>query len=344
MPRFSIVIPVYNAERTLNECLDSASGQTFTEIEIVCINDGSTDDSKSVLESHAKKDGRIRIIDQENSGPSRARNTGIEAATGDYLIFLDSDDMLESAACERISERIDSSAVPIDAVVFGWSCFDGNPNRWIEARTQVPEASYPSFEPELLFDEPVQPFLRLAVRRDALMKQGIRFDEALRVGEDTVFLFATFPQLAGVQLISDKLYRYRLPHEGSIMQEIAGDDVAECVHHLNMAVSIFGNWAKGGLLDRFREPLVAWSVKNVLYTMLRQAPAIRNEFASALGDLWKAHWTEDELQNMNLPTHVKKLIRHAINPNAPHLSRDLLSYRIAEYGPADLARTALDHL
>ena len=340
MLRFSIVIPVYNAERTLSECLDSASGQTFTEIEIICVNDGSSDDSKSILDRHSRKDTRIRVIDQENSGPSRARNTGIEAATGDFLIFLDSDDMLESTACERISKTIDNDAT-IDAVVFGWSCFGGNPDRWIEARTHVPEAFFPSFEPELLFDEPVQPFLRLAVRRSALLQHEVLFDEALRVGEDAAFLFAVFPRLAGVQLISDRLYRYRLPHEGSIMQEIAGDDVAECIHHLNMAVSIFGDWAQGNLLDRFGEPLVAWSVKNVLYTMLRQTPAVRDELAPALGDLWKAHWTENELQNMNLPPHVKKLMRHATNPNTPHLSRDLLNYRIAEYGLADLAQTVL---
>ena len=94
-PEISIIIPVYNVEKYLDECLNSAANQTFENIEIICVNDGSTDGSLEILESHASKDKRIRIISQENKGVSSARNEGLDAARGKYIYFMDSDDYMD---------------------------------------------------------------------------------------------------------------------------------------------------------------------------------------------------------------------------------------------------------
>jgi glycosyltransferase involved in cell wall biosynthesis len=93
-PKISIIIPVYNVEAYLEECLDSIISQDLSEIEIICVNDGSTDSSLSILERYAAKDKRIIIIDQLNGGPGRARNTGLKKAQGEYIFFPDSDDYL----------------------------------------------------------------------------------------------------------------------------------------------------------------------------------------------------------------------------------------------------------
>lgn len=95
MVKVSVVIPVYNVERYLEECLDSVINQTLCDIEIICINDGSTDNSLDILESYAKKDKRIKIINNENQGLSTTRNIGLEISIGKYICFLDSDDYLE---------------------------------------------------------------------------------------------------------------------------------------------------------------------------------------------------------------------------------------------------------
>lgn len=100
-PLVSIVIPVYNVELYLRECLDSVISQTYHNLEIICVNDGSPDNSLSILEEYAAKDSRIRIISQENAGISVARNTGMDVATGEYIYFLDSDDYIALEMVER---------------------------------------------------------------------------------------------------------------------------------------------------------------------------------------------------------------------------------------------------
>lgn len=94
MPKISVIIPVYNTEKYLAECLDSVLGQTFQDIEVLCVNDGSTDNAAAVLAEYAAKDNRIKVLTQENQGLSAARNTALEVAEGEWITFLDSDDAL----------------------------------------------------------------------------------------------------------------------------------------------------------------------------------------------------------------------------------------------------------
>lgn len=108
MKLVSIIIPVYNAEEYLEKCIDSAIGQTYNNIEIIAINDGSTDKSLDILNMYAKKDNRIKIINIENSGISAVRNIGIKAATGEYICFLDSDDYIDNNLLENLHRYIDS--------------------------------------------------------------------------------------------------------------------------------------------------------------------------------------------------------------------------------------------
>ena len=94
-PAVSVIIPVYNTQQYVGRCLDSMLRQTFKQIEIICVNDGSTDDSLAILNSYAEKDSRIIVINKENGGVSQARNTGIEAVSGKYITFVDSDDCIQ---------------------------------------------------------------------------------------------------------------------------------------------------------------------------------------------------------------------------------------------------------
>ena len=102
MPKVSIIIPVYNTEQYLRECLDSVINQTLKDIEIICVNDGSSDNSLAILEEYAAKDKRIKIISQENQGQSVARNIGIEEAKGEYVGFVDSDDWVDLDFFEKL--------------------------------------------------------------------------------------------------------------------------------------------------------------------------------------------------------------------------------------------------
>ena len=103
---FSIIIPIYNVEAYLRDCLESVLRQSFSNWEAVCVNDGSTDGSAVILEEYASKETRIKVISQINGGLSSARNTGLKAAKGDYILFLDSDDWLEDNALEVLAGRV----------------------------------------------------------------------------------------------------------------------------------------------------------------------------------------------------------------------------------------------
>ncbi len=94
-PKVSIIVPVYNVENYLDRCLDSLINQSFDDIEIICINDGSTDNSLSILKDYEKKDARVKIINKDNSGVSDCRNNGINVANGEYIVFVDSDDWID---------------------------------------------------------------------------------------------------------------------------------------------------------------------------------------------------------------------------------------------------------
>lgn len=100
--KISVIIPVYNSDDYLCECLDSLVSQTFIDFEVICIDDGSTDKSKEILEDYSNRDIRFNVFSQENSGPAVARNNAIDKANGEYLLFLDSDDWLESDTLEKL--------------------------------------------------------------------------------------------------------------------------------------------------------------------------------------------------------------------------------------------------
>lgn len=102
MPKISVVIPVYNAQKYLRRCLDSLVAQTFTDFEVICVNDGSTDASKEILDEYAARDERFIIIDKKNSGVSGARNDGIKRAHGKYIHFMDADDFIDSNYYEKM--------------------------------------------------------------------------------------------------------------------------------------------------------------------------------------------------------------------------------------------------
>ena len=117
-PCVSVIIPVYNIEKHLEKCLDSVIGQTLKDIEIIVVNDGSTDNSLDIITQYARKDSRIVIVDKPNEGLAYARKSGIEAAHGKYVQHLDGDDFLEPDACELLFKRAEETDADIVIIRF----------------------------------------------------------------------------------------------------------------------------------------------------------------------------------------------------------------------------------
>ena len=117
-PFFSIIVPIYNVERFLKGCLDSLIHQTFENIEIILINDGSTDGSGDIARSYASQDARIILHEQPNKGLSEARNAGLRIAMGDYIMFVDSDDEIELEACARLYEILQDKTIEVCKILW----------------------------------------------------------------------------------------------------------------------------------------------------------------------------------------------------------------------------------
>lgn len=113
MEKVSIIVPIYNSEKFLKKCLDSLINQTYKNIEIVCVNDGSKDNSLEILKDYKSKDNRVVVIDKENEGVSIARNTGIQKATGEYITFVDSDDWVDEDFIEKLYTALKEQNVEV---------------------------------------------------------------------------------------------------------------------------------------------------------------------------------------------------------------------------------------
>ena len=218
--RFSIIIPVYNVEPYLRECLDSVLNQTFGDWEAICVNDGSTDNSVDILVEYAAKDRRIKFVNQSNAGTATARNTGMRMAQGDYIVFLDSDDWLEKHALQTIAGKLKGVEV---------LCFSGR--RFIE---ETKDFHAPDALPEKLYESGMAYYnenallprdfafvcvvLRVYQRR-FLLEYGLFFDDDVTY-EDNLWVPLTLFYAHTVRVISNSLYVYRI-RQGSKMQEVS---------------------------------------------------------------------------------------------------------------------------
>lgn len=124
--KVSVIIPIYNTEKYLEKCLESIRTQIYSDIEVIMVNDGSTDGSKNMANSYAERDNRFRLFSQENAGVSAARNHGLDVAEGEYILFVDSDDWLEPQMIEKLVYNMIEYSTDISGCQYDRStCFTG---------------------------------------------------------------------------------------------------------------------------------------------------------------------------------------------------------------------------
>lgn len=289
-PKVSIVVPVYNVEPYLRQCFDSLIGQTLPDIEIVAVDDGSTDGSPAILREYSERDSRIRVVTQENAGLSQARNVGIENASGAVLVFVDPDDFVDRDTCEVVWNafaRAAEAGRPLDVLTFGGRCFpEEYADPWIQEHLSPRDALFEGFSPQLLFEEMSSPYaVRMAVDRAFLEKNGIRFDSQCDCGEDEVFAFALYPQANRVQLSSRKLYNYRMKRPGSLTGEALRTPSEKVQKHIQAANRVFAEADRLGYLQSQAAELLRWLVEYVGLQALLLEPSERDEACNAVREL-----------------------------------------------------------
>ncbi len=204
MAKISIIIPVYNVESYLRECLDSVINQTFHDLEIICIDDGSTDGSGAILDEYAARDTRFVVVHRENRGISCSRNEGLEHATGESVLFLDSDDALERNACEllmRVKTNHDA-----DMIQFGYRIFGGN-ETIVPALTECGE--FVSETEKIRMTRVVPSIWLYLYRADFLQKRTLKFAEEI-IFEDISYVYHARLLANRILTLPVSLYRYRV--------------------------------------------------------------------------------------------------------------------------------------
>ena len=209
----SVIIPVYNVEKYLAECVDSVLGQSDTDYEIILVDDGSTDSSGVICDAYAQKDARIRVIHQSNGGLSAARNTGLKAARGEYVYFLDSDDYIEPHALARLvakAEQEQADVVFFDGFVFFDECEeDSSVSRYIRKAAYATENGREMLGKLLLNEEYRTAVPLMLFRADYLRKNELCFLEGI-IHEDELFTFLVYNADGRVAHSHEELYARRI--------------------------------------------------------------------------------------------------------------------------------------
>lgn len=221
MPKVSIIIAVYNVEKYLKKCLDSLVNQTLTDIEIICTDDGSTDNSLSILKEYQASDNRIKIIEQENQGPGIARNNALDIATGKYIMIVDPDDWLELDACELAYNQIEKNQN--DLVIFDYRIYKEETGELIEEQNHFFPYKDCINNPRISITELKTSFIQNALswqkiyRRDFLEKNKIRF-LPLYLGEDSSVAILSIMQSQSISILKKYLYNYRVRNNSSSLK------------------------------------------------------------------------------------------------------------------------------
>ncbi len=219
MTKLSVIVPVYNVQNYLRQCLTSLTGQSWQELEIVCVDDGSTDQSGAILREFQERDQRIRCIRQENQGLSGARNTGMAAATGEWVSFVDSDDWLEVDAYEHL---LTACTDDVDLVLFDFfrdSSTKSVPSQWLNDSRQIVGEELEKLRlrlvgplgeelrrPQLL--DRLSPVWSKLYRRSVIQANGIRFHADCI--EDSPFNIEYIQHCRSAYYLCKPCYHYRM--------------------------------------------------------------------------------------------------------------------------------------
>ena len=211
MPKVSIIVPVYNAEKYLRETLNSVADQTYSDFELIAVNDGSKDSSLSILREYEEKDARIRVIDKLNSGVSDTRNIGISQAKGEYVAFLDADDLYSP---EYLSVMMNvAEEKNADIVVCEYETFR---NVAIEIYKRERSNKAQLTDIQKLLDSGLMTSMQIKLfRKELLQKNNVQLDKSLTFGEDLFFCWKVCLVGKNIYQIDQKLYGYRLSGEGA---------------------------------------------------------------------------------------------------------------------------------
>ena len=304
-PFVSIVMPVYNAEKYLEQTMDSLLAQSMKNIEIIAVDDGSTDGSLTLLKKYADKDKRVKVYTQKNKYAGVARNKGLKHAHGEYVLFLDSDDFFEP---ELVEETYYAAMVnEADVVMYGANCFNNETGKtWIGKHlldaNYVPEKQPFNCKdcPDTIFQiSNAVPWTKL-FRRKFIKKTGLKFQEIYNAN-DVFFVFSAFSMAERIVTLDKQLVNYRVGLKGNLQS-------SKRRYFFEAYTALYEGLKKRGMLEILRKSYTNAALNSFMYNLRAVADL---EAKRAIFDRLK----NETLENLEISGHEKSYYYNEKNYN-----------------------------
>ena len=311
--KVSIIVPVYNVAKYLRECMDSLVNQSLEDIEIICVNDGSTDNSLEILEEFAKKDSRVKVFTIENSGISIARNYGMEQATGEYIGFVDSDDYVN----EYMFEKLYISCVQndLDLAMCKIQLFDNETGEINNDMDYYNLKVFKDMDKDVFnADDTTEFTCNIVVNvynklyRSSLLKDNSIEFPANLIFEDEIFFIKTYLLAQRISIVNEFLYYYRLNRAGSLTYLEKENNYVDMVHIYKKEREIFKELGK---YDEYKVLLANRMLFLILARYTQTHPKHKENYFNVLKEDLKEILVDEEIKenlSLNVRNRVTKIM------------------------------------
>lgn len=298
-PKVSIILPVYNVAPYLRQSLDSIIAQTLSDIEIICVDDGSTDGSGKILDEYKEKDDRIKVIHKKNAGTGAARNDGLKIATGECIGFVDPDDWILPNMYERLYNILQDKE--LDIVMFTPDVFNDQTQKH-EGFLYFQDSNFPKILDDKVFNkDDISPFSypmcvwNKLYRKKLFDENNIDFAEGLDF-EDHKVIFKSLFTAKRIYFIREKLYVYRHSRKGSILS----DNDTRMFDHIKIYDIVENILKETGNWEKFHLDFLRYKVHNILYYYTMIKPQYKDEYYKKMTkSLQNTQMSEEEFETLS---------------------------------------------
>ena len=284
VPKISVIIPCFNAEEFLPQCLESVFSQTHPNLEVIVVDDCSTDGSTKILKQFEEKHSNLKVILQpKHKNAGACRNVGIKHATGDYVHFLDADDWIDSTAYETVLKSMGSKNV--DACVFQFKYHDnqtGKQTDMVNVMTNQKQIVSLKQYPNFLIYSPVVPWNKL-IKKSVIDDNQLTFDE-IQCANDRSFYFKLIKSAKNILIIPDKLAFYRINNSGSLIGSGRAKNFNCNFQAFESSISAYAN-----MKPKFKQILVDAYIRDFFYFFQKLPKETQNEVGKSLTKFFCTH-------------------------------------------------------
>lgn len=311
----SVIVPIYNAQEYLDECIQSIINQSCHELEIILIDDGSTDKSQQICEKYYAEDSRVIYVRKQNGGVSSSRNIGLDLARGEYVVFVDADDYLEKEVIqhvENIMKKEASELVIWNATeVYKQKLKQCRPiSTWPGNREEIYASLISNYYDKFYMGDYIRAVWGKMFCLDVIKNNNIKFDEQLYIGEDALFLIQYISHISKINNFNYYGYYYRIL-SSSAVRRYKQDLLQQSIIQMNTYKKIFGDDIDSPLIES-SVCVFAWNTLNSLIN--NEKSDIMNALASIEYKMSDAYQWFEIINNNNFKCHIKpkwasKLVR-----------------------------------